>query len=448
MFRTKNKRAPITPKRRTRRQKQTNNALNNNTRTTNTDRPNNQSDDPVDTNIGSLNNTPLSASIQMARPQTIFTPVRADNNDTHLNSEKTVGFGHSLQLLGGHFDGEPDNCRFFFQQLDEVALISGWSNTQKLAVLKSRLKGNALSFFLSDNDLNSCRDYELVKQKLTDYFSSDLGLAEAQIAFNSIRQWTNEPVKAFAHRLLLASNNFLGSPQITTPEIKNMMDKVRLSKFVSSVLPQLQSDVLKLNPQSFEEAVKIASNSQRAHDMLEKFQINNIKGLTMGGAENNEILTQQMSQLAVEPCIAKNLGQEKNIQCVFCGKRDHLAINCEVYQHLRQNRPRETLNTECQRGNTFRGRIHRGRYQAHNRFQNNFYQHNNGFQNGRQNNGNYYNRQSRGNFNGNTQQNTQYEHQDDPRDGGNRQNEPQTTAEPQPIAQDHFLAIAGPSQTQ
>jgi len=288
---------------------------------------------------------------------------------------------NGIPLLTSFFEGDVDQCRHFFNQFDDLAKLSNWNSNERLTILKSRLRGNALSYLLSDNELSESKDYNFVKSKLVEFFSQESGLAEKQLNFANCKQWANEPVKNFAHRLLLASNNYLGDSVVVTKETKNILDKLRLSKFVSALLPELQSDVLKANPNSFEEAVRVAQNSQMAQETMTKLRVNNLNSNGFVNGPHRKIVDNDMaSRMEALTLEVNNLRQtqmppkdEFPINCILCGSRSHLTVSCQVFHELKQLGNNANRNFEfprgrgrSNRGNQF-GRVFRGRYNAYRR---------------------------------------------------------------------------------
>lgn len=178
---------------------------------------------------------------------------------------------NGIALLTTFFDGEPNECNFFFKQFNDIATLSGWTDLEKLTILKTRLRGNALTFVLSDRELSETNDYNLVTERLVEFFSEEKGITDHQTKFSTCQQWEGESVKNFAYRVTMLTNNYLGTTIRTeNQETKEILDRLKLSKFVDSLLPELRIDVLKTNPQNFNDAVTAAMNSQKANETLKK----------------------------------------------------------------------------------------------------------------------------------------------------------------------------------
>lgn len=295
----------------------------------------------------SVNLTPAIVQSPVVNQAVQQTPVRAPYQSDNNSQQNSINFGRSsgqfngIPLLTSFFDGDQDDCKFFFQQFEDVANLAKWSPEERLTILKSRLRGNALRFLLSDGELTSSRIYQVVKDRLIDFFSEEKGLSERQIQFTNCKQWSNESVKNFAHRLIMASNDYLGDQSVVTPETRAILDRLRLSKFIGALLPELQGDVLRAAPQTFEEAVKIAKNSQTALETMAKMRVNAIYHQRPPINTRDDELASRVEALSLE---VNNLrGQEgddeevnifKEKMCLLCGMKNHYTKFCYVYKDL------------------------------------------------------------------------------------------------------------------
>lgn len=321
------------------------------------------------------------------------------DQDLNRTDMERINRLNGLALLNNFFEGEREETAYFFKQFDEIADLAQWTSREKLTILKTRLKGNALRFMMSNHELNQSNDYEIVKCKLLEFFGEEQSLTESQIQFSEIHMLENEDIKNFAYRVTLATDKYLGNivGEVSTGT-KEVIDKLRLSKFLGELLPELQRDVLRGNPKNFEEAVKIAKTAQMALNSVAKYRINAM-GFENKSSNKTEIgfepLTQQLGALNANSANA-------SMHCLACGSRSHFIINCNKFQELMRPQQIESepyygsqRNSGNQRGN-FNGyrNNNRGYSNSHNRpFRGNS---NN---RGRGNNGNFRgNNQSRGNF--------------------------------------------------
>jgi len=290
------------------------------------------------TPILNLSNSTPSNALPLTQRDTML----SENGGAHSSSKI-----NGISLLTTFFDGEPAECHHFFKQFNDIAELSGWSNREKLTILKTRLKGNALTFIQNDQELSFSNDYDQVKESLIKFFSEDEGLTKNQTQFNVCNMWEGENVKNFAYRVSLLTNNYLGIKTTTNQETLKIIDRLKLSKFINSLIPEIQIDVLKSNPQTFQEAVSAASNSQRANETIKK-----------------------MSCLQVNNITKKEINE---IKCAFCGE-NHYSNKCEVYQMLKnppQIMPQESTTSNGNNNgnyNPIRSNQHNRPYQNNNNY--------------------------------------------------------------------------------
>lgn len=355
-----------------------------------------------------------STTANIVRAETIKQRASGSQNNKKMAQEniemESASRINGLALLTANYEGNKDETKFFFRQFDEVALLAKWKDSEKLTILKSKLRGNALRYLMSDRELMNSQNYDLVRDKIMDFFRDELDVGQCQLDFSNCHMRENESVKMFAHRLVVASNKYLGTSQTEiSQDTKAVIDKLRLSKFVGALLPEIQRDVLKLNPKSFEQAIEIAKNSQMALDTVARCKINALK-VENSFSQSEEQQLQQINRM--ETTTQNPPGQVQAMQCYLCGvSGDHFSTECEAFKSMinipQQNRHNQQYpNTQNARGGYSgqrggnRGNISQNRYfrnpNQHVRGQN------------RQNRGNYYyNNQSRGRYNSHGNNNSQ-----------------------------------------
>lgn len=267
---------------------------------------------------------------------------------------------HFVSLLS-NFEGESsEECNFFFQQFEEISRLSGWNEQEKIMIFRAKLKGRALRFLISDPSLIGLREFQQLKNAFLEYFNDEQDLTNKQLKFNNIVQRESEPVKDLAQRIIIASNSYLGVVEANiNRETKEMLNKLRLSKFISALNSELQTEVLKANPETFEEAIKYATNIQGALNTAMSLKINNLLHETHSNDTMQEIqqLKQQINNLSIN---------RETKKCQLCGDTRHYSIHCEVYKNVYLQAPIPQNNYRGQ----FRER--QAHYTTHDRQQNQF----------------------------------------------------------------------------
>jgi len=302
--------------------------------------------------LATPNQNPIVATIPTSPPASVAPINTFRYNVPEINPEGNSSNNPSringMSLLTTFYDGESPNGKFFFKQFNEIAKMSGWTNNEKVTILKTRLRGNALDFVLNDVELAETEDCNFIIEKLLEFFSEDRELSQNQTNFSTCKQWEGESIKNLAYRVTLLTNNYLGtSNNIKNTETREIVERLKLSKFIDALIPEIKVDVLRTNPQSFKNAVEIATNSQKAIDTLKQ----------LGNMQINALLKKE----------------EMEIKCCFCGE-GHYSKQCEVYQTIQntQNQHHARSITQNNRGNFHNPR--RGNFSRQNT---NFSQNNN-----------------------------------------------------------------------
>jgi len=180
------------------------------------------------------------------------------------NTEGGNTVTNSLNRIAGYqsllpvFDGN-SNAEFFFKTLDEIANIGGLSPEEKLIVAKSKLRDNALEFLTNSVTLKNETNYDNFKKILIDYFTEKTSLASDQQQFSNCKQLPDESVKRFASRVNNSAHKFLGIQNTNSDEVKTLIDRTKLAKFLEGLKDAFKHNVLTKDPSSFEEAVRFAA---------------------------------------------------------------------------------------------------------------------------------------------------------------------------------------------
>ncbi|GBM54850.1 hypothetical protein AVEN_3835-1 [Araneus ventricosus] len=132
---------------------------------------------------------------------------------------------------------------------------------KNLLTLKLHLKGKTLQFLSNDISNKQQNNYDELVKILRKKFSESQSFEILQNKFNNIVQ---QPVKDFAEEISNASNKYFNSANSENPEICTLTEKMKFSKFMESLRPDIRTQVKILGPSSFEEAVKQACNAEIA----------------------------------------------------------------------------------------------------------------------------------------------------------------------------------------
>ncbi|GBM19764.1 Transposon Tf2-8 polyprotein [Araneus ventricosus] len=253
------------------------------------------------------------------------------------------------------FKGGNENFDFFIKQFIE---LEKWGEAKKILVLKLNLKDEALKFFVSNPKLEELAHFDSLVKKLEEKFCKKPNFEEAQRQFNNLKQKVSQSISDLAEQVSSTTDKFSNPNNSEEENIVNLTEKLRLSKFIEALRPDIRVEVKKLGPKNFKSAVAIAKNIDNA--------------LSDDGAEINvtdsginQILSQQLStnkqilelsekvnaissqNLCVNSLTEAPATNSNNVQsnqqspCQICGKLNHKANNCFHYT----------------RGNYYRGNV-------------------------------------------------------------------------------------------
>lgn len=294
----------------------------------------------------------------------------------------------ALQSIIPQFDNlSAVTPEFFIENFEAIATMVQCSDEEKLIILKSRIRGEALSHLINSPDLNQETNYTNFKKKFIAFFDKKVSLATRQQMFSNCKMQPGESVKLYAARVSLITQKFFNSPDLENESVKNLFEVSKLSKFLEGLLPEYKHSTLIKDPQSFKEAVDyvelLEANKvcfpQNSQDVCLS-QGNNIVNAVSSDISNKEIkqllethvqkthdtiytLTKELDKLRLsmrnnftrnskhfEPNFrqshANNSGNAYTSKsfppCDFCGKRNHLTKFC----FYKTNSPRQQSNAQ------------------------------------------------------------------------------------------------------
>lgn len=178
--------------------------------------------------------------------------------------------------------------KYFIEHLENITNIAKCTKEEKLLILRSRIRGPALTSLISTPDLYKERDYDEFKKKFLSYFDTQYSLGARQKQFSNCKMLPNEQVKTYAAKVALATENFFNAPDLTNDAIKTIFENTKLGKFIDGLLPNYKQSVILKDPKTFESAVEFAQMLQ-ANEIISDSQslesVNNVTKVT----DKNEI---------------------------------------------------------------------------------------------------------------------------------------------------------------
>ncbi|GBM49055.1 Retrovirus-related Pol polyprotein from transposon 17.6 [Araneus ventricosus] len=256
------------------------------------------------------------------------------------------------------FKGGNENFDFFIKQFIEIARIEKWGEAKKILVLKLNLKDEALKFLVSNPKLEELDHFDSLVKKLEEKFCKKPNFEEAQRQFNNLKQKVSQSISDLAEQVSSTTDKFSNPNNSEEENIVNLTEKLKLSKFIEALRPDIRVEVKKLGPKNFKSAVAIAKNIDNAlsddgaeinvtdsgiNQILSQ-QLNTNKQILELSEKVNAISSQNLcvNSLTEAPATnSNNVQSNQQSPCQICGKLNHKANNCFHYT----------------RGNYYRGNV-------------------------------------------------------------------------------------------
>lgn len=279
------------------------------------------------------------------------------------NPNKIAGYQNLVNI----FDGELfSNIHYFINNLEEVGALSQWNDAEHIAVLRSKLKGPALQFFIDDPVLLKEKNFQNIKTHLIKIFENKTTLSHRQQQFSNCRQNPGESVRSYSTRVSNLTTNYFGVENASKKDAGPIVDQTKLAKFLEGLQPTIKRLVLTRNPASFDEAVELALldelNSELTNNSDAPSNISPDTPHPINSLENKltEFLTKQAEVTnQVIGALAENL-QKINIHetrprqnrrqspnqwqsCTLCGRTNHHVSQC-FFRNTRPNRNPQFYN--------------------------------------------------------------------------------------------------------
>ncbi|GBN54159.1 Retrovirus-related Pol polyprotein from transposon 17.6 [Araneus ventricosus] len=249
------------------------------------------------------------------------------------------------------FKGGNENFDFFIKQLNNVAKLEKWGEAKKILVLKLNLKDEALKFLVSNPKLEEIDHFDSLVKKLEEKFCKKPNFEEAQRQFNNLKQTVSQSISDLAEQVSSTTEKFSNPNNSEEENIVNLTEKLKLSKFIEALRPDIRVEVKKLGPKTFKSAVAIAKNIDNAlsddgaelnvtdsgiNQILSQ-QLNTNKQILELSEKVNAISSQNLcvnSLTEAQATNSNNFPSSQQSPCQICGKLNHKANNCFHYTRV------------------------------------------------------------------------------------------------------------------
>lgn len=257
------------------------------------------------------------------------------------------------------YDGDPETIQFFCEQVSDIININKFSDEQSLAYIKSKLTGAALKYYLESPKLKSIKQYPILLDELTKFFSTKTNSFAIQ-SLESLAMMPNETIKNLSHRLNVLVDKVY--PNITD---STAINNIKYVKFLATIPIEIKIKILEQGITSYEGAV------ERAQTLQEISSERELTNQSQSLQEEINMLKKTLAE-AVRPAPRDTRNEAKNTvgdhlthpykseqpvasfrdhhpqfptprpRCHYCGKVGHIMRECFLYK--RENHSRNHLN--------------------------------------------------------------------------------------------------------
>ena len=239
----------------------------------------------------------------------------------------------------------------FLGIIEETATVAQWTEGQKVAITRLKLRDRAKQLIASDPTLQTTKFWNELKTELKTQFTRPCVKGTAIRSFIECRQRPNETCRQFLTRLkLLGNKTVTWMGDVAKDEVLKMkLDQDICTQFTLGLTAPLKQRVLSGNPTDLKAALEIAEREESIEYMLKS-----------ANRECRAVHAPTASRDTIRRCFncqkqghyQKDCWKKKQSTCYTCNRPGHLSSNC--FQNPRGNtrnstQPRERQFTSNQR---------------------------------------------------------------------------------------------------
>lgn len=264
----------------------------------------------------------------------------------------------SIATLLPEFSGNPgENIMHFLKQFNDLIQIVNVQDPVKLTILKTKLKNDALQYVIENIHLRDETQYTLFCEKLQEKYAPKPSFEGTQQFFLTLTQGENQNVTEFAGKIKNAAEQYIQAAELHTNRgAQQLTQKMMLNKFIDGLYPELQLEVRKESPISFDGAVETAKRIERAIKMTKNVSNGDTHGILVN--KIMEIQNDYNNQM-------KQLNEKiQNMQLTHNNTTTKFCEICRTQTHMTQECRRRNYGTRAQNN------VHRQDYNTYRHPQN------------------------------------------------------------------------------
>lgn len=309
----------------------------------------------------------------------------------------------TVAALLPEFTGHPqENITHFLKQFNDLTQIANVQDPIKLTILKTKLKNDALQYVIENIHIRDEAEYTQFCEKLKEKYAPKPNFESTQQAFLALVQGENQNVMEFAGKIKNAAEQYIQAAELNANAGAQLLtQKMMLNKFIDGLNPELQLEVRKESPITFDGAVETAKRIENAVKMTKNVRNGNTQDVLVNKImeiqNDYNIQMRQLNERIQNMQVTQNNPTHTPLFCNICRTNTHMTQECRrrnygarnqsygprqentyrYQQNYNQSQGNFTGNT---RGNTnFRGQYRQNQQQGGQRrfHQNNYSRHGN-----------------------------------------------------------------------
>ena len=210
----------------------------------------------------------------------------------------------------------------FLAVIDETAVLTNWTDQQKISIARLKLRNKAKQFIDSEPSLKTTTNWDNLADSLRKQFIRQYVKGSAMKNFIECRQRTGETCRQYLTRLKLLANRTVTVTDNAANNviINNKLEQDITTQFTLGLLMPIKQRVLSGNPKSLQDALTAAEREESIEHLLHPTTSRDCRAVTSQFKKKGATYQHNRS----DPRIRNT---QVLITCFKCKKEGHTANN-------------------------------------------------------------------------------------------------------------------------